>query len=69
MQILSHGKDIYDRINFCNVCGCVFKTTRDDATVFFENDICKCFVECPSCYSLLFIGASRAMIYRKDERK
>ena len=66
MEILSHGKDIYDRINYCNMCGCVFKTTRADANVFYENDICKCFVECPSCYSLILMGISSQRFARKD---
>lgn len=51
MEILSQGKDVYDKINYCQLCGCVFKTNRDDAIVFFENDVCKHYVECPSCFS------------------
>lgn len=69
MKILSHGRDIYDRLNFCNVCGCVFQTTREDATVFFENDTCKCYVECPSCYSLILMAISKQSIFRKGEKQ
>ncbi len=63
MEILANGKDIYNRINYCKMCGCVFKTTRKDAVTFFENDVCKHFVECPSCFSLIFLGFSKTLIY------
>lgn len=67
MEILSQGKDVYDKINYCQLCGCVFKTNRDDAIVFFENDVCKHYVECPSCFSLLLQGFTKQMIIKKDD--
>ncbi len=69
MEILSQGKDIYDRINYCNTCGCVFKTNREDATVFYEDNICKHFVECPSCNSLILIGFSKQAVLMKTKEK
>lgn len=69
MEILSQGKDIYDKINYCERCGCVFKTNRKDATVFFENDVCKHYVECPSCFSLILICYTRQILIKKDDGK
>ena len=69
MEILAHGKDVYDRVNYCQLCGCVFKTTRNDAVTFYENDVCKHFVECPSCNSLILIGFSRQTIMKKELKK
>lgn len=62
MEILSHGKDIFDKINYCQMCGCVFKTNREDGLVELEGGISKLYVECPSCYSYILIGFSRQMI-------
>ncbi len=69
MEILSQGKDIYERINYCNLCGCVFKTNRKDATVFYEDNICKHFVECPSCNSLILVGFSKQAVFIKTKDK
>ncbi len=69
MEILSQGKDIYDKINYCKMCGCVFKTDREDGMVSFENDVSKLYVECPSCYSYILIGFSRQAILIKTKDK
>lgn len=69
MEILSQGKDVYDKINYCQLCSCVFKTNRDDAIVFFENDVCKHYVECPSCFSLIFIGYTKQIFMKKDDKR
>lgn len=67
MEILSHGKDVYDRINYCQLCGCVFKTNRDDANVFLEENMCKHYVECPSCFSLILIGITKQIFMKKGD--
>ena len=53
MEILSNGKDIFDKINYCQMCGCVFRTNREDGLVELESGISKLYVECPSCYSYI----------------
>lgn len=69
MEILSRGEDLFDKINYCQMCECVFKTNREDGIVELENGISKLYVQCPSCYSYILIGASRQIFIKKGDRK
>lgn len=68
MKVFQWGHDIYNRVNTCNMCGCVFQTNRNDAIVFWEDNICKCFVECPSCHILILMGVSTQWFTRRGDK-
>ena len=68
MEIIAHGKDIYDKINYCNMCGCVFRTDREDGIVSLENDITKLYVQCPSCWNYILIGIAKQSFYQVKKK-